>query len=69
MGSEGCYIRHFAEIYRASLVDGNATRLLRKAAANVIAKLETITVARNETNNRRHIMLSLKLRGSAFESR
>ena len=52
MVSEGCSVRRFAEIYRAGLVDGNATRLLRNAAAIAIAKLETVTVATNVTNNR-----------------
>ncbi len=49
-GSEDCSARRFAEIYRIGLVDGNATRLLREAAATAIAKLETVTVAkkRNE---------------------
>ena len=53
MVSEGCTVRSFAEIYRAGLVDGNATRLLRKAAATAIAKLETVAVATNITSNRR----------------
>ena len=35
--------RRFAEIYRIGLVDGNATRLLRNATANAIAKLENVT--------------------------
>ena len=39
----------------------NATRLLRKAAATAIANLETVTVAKNETNNRRQLLISLKL--------
>ncbi len=53
MVSEGCSVRSFAEIYRAGLVDGNAMRLLRKVAATAIAKLQTVTVATNVTNNRR----------------
>ena len=53
VGSEGCSLRRFAEIYRAGLVDGNAMRLLRKAAATAIAKLQTVTVSTNVTNNRR----------------
>ena len=68
MGSEGCNVRSFAEIYRASLVHGNATRLFQKKGATVIAKLETITVATNGANNRRYLILSLKLRGYATES-
>jgi hypothetical protein len=67
--SEGCFVRSFAEIYRASLVDGNARRLLRKLAATTIAKSETFTVATNGANNRRQLSLSLKLPGSAIESR
>ena len=51
--SEGCSIRSFAEIYRAGLVDSNATRLLRKATATAIAKLEIVTVVTNVTNNKR----------------
>ncbi len=69
MGSEGYYVRRFSEIYRVGLLDGKATRLLRKAAATAIAKLEAVTVAINESNNRRQMLLSLKLRGSAIESR
>ncbi len=69
MGSEGCSLRRFAEIYRAGLVDGKSTRLLRKASATAIAKLETVTVAINGSNNRKQLLLSLKLRGSAIESR
>ena len=53
MGSEGCSVRSFAEIYRAGLVDGSATRLLIKAADVAIAKLEVVTVATNVMNNRR----------------
>ena len=67
--SEGYSVRSFAEIYRARLVDGNATRLLRKATAIVVAKLETDTVATNVTNYRRLLLLPLKLRGFAIESR
>ena len=69
MVSKGCSVRSFAEIYGAGLVDGNATRLLRKAVAVVIAKLYTVTVATNGSNNMRQLLLSLKLRGSAIESR
>ncbi len=69
MGSEGCSIRYFAEIYRGGLVDGYATRLLRKASATVIAKLEVVTVATRGTKDKRQLLLSLKLRGSAIESR
>ena len=69
MGSEGCYVRRFAEICRAGLVYGNATGLLRKSVANPITKLETVTVATNGTNNRRRLLISLKLRGSTIESR
>ena len=42
-------------------MDGNATRLLRKAYATDIAKLGIVTVATNGTNNRRQLLLSLKL--------
>ena len=69
MGSGGFSVRRFVGIYRAGLVDGNATRLLRKAVAVDIAKLYTVKVATNGTNNRRQIMLLLKLRGFAIESR
>ena len=69
MGSEGFSFRRFAEINRACLVDDNATRLLRKAVAFAIAKLYTVTVATNGTKNRRQLLLSLKLRGLAIESR
>ena len=69
MGSKDCSIRRFAEIYRICLANGNAARLLRKAVATAIAKLETDTVATNGTNNRRQLLLSLKLRGSNIESR
>ena len=69
MGSEGCSVRSFVEIYRACLVDGNATRLLRKAVATAIAKLEMVTVATDVTDNRMYLLLSLKLRGSTIESR
>ena len=68
MGSEDCYGRQLAEIYRIGLVDGTATGLLRKATATAIANLYIVTVAINETNNRRQLMLSLKLRGSTNES-
>ena len=53
MGSEGCFVRSFAGIYRAGLVDGNATIILRKTTAIVVAKLEIVTVATNGTINRR----------------
>ena len=53
MGSEGCYARSFAEIYRASLVDGNAARLLRKAVAIAIVKFEIVMDAINGASNRR----------------
>ena len=66
VGSEGCCVRRFAEIYRAGLLDGKATRLLRKAVATAIAKLENITVATNGASNRRQLLLSLQLRGSAI---
>ena len=69
MVSEGCSVRSFAEIYLASLVDGKSTRLLRKAAATAIAKLETVTVAINGSKNRSQLLLSRKLQGSAIESR
>ena len=67
--SEGCYVRRFAEIYRSGLIDGNARRLLRNSHAIAIAKLKTTTVATNETNTRRLLLISLKLRGSDIESR
>ena len=63
-GLRGLLFPRFAEIYRAGLVDGNAMRLLRKATATAIAKLQTVTVATNGSNNRRQQLLSLKLRGS-----
>ncbi len=50
MGSEGSRVRRVAEISRASLVDGNATRLLRKSVATPIAKLENVTVTTDESN-------------------
>ncbi len=67
VGSEGCFVCRFAEIYRASLVDGDATRFLWKTAATAIAKSETVTYATNGTS-RRQLLLSLKLRGSAIKS-
>jgi hypothetical protein len=70
VGSVGCFIRRFEEIYRAGLVDGNATRLLRKETATVIVKFEIVTIVNNGKNNiyRSQLLLSLKLRGSSIES-
>ena len=62
----GCSVSRFAEIYRARLADCNATRLLRKAAATAIAKLDTVTVRTKGTFNWRLLLLSLKLQGSAI---
>ena len=56
-----CYASRFAEIYRARLADGNATRLLRKAAAAAIAEIETL--------NLRLLLLLLKLQGYAIDCR
>ena len=69
VGSEGCSVRRFAEIYRARLVDGDATKFFWKTAATAIAKSEIVTYATNGARNRRQLLLSLKLRGSAIESR
>ncbi len=68
VGSEGCYVRRFAEICRAGLVDGDATKFLWKTAATAIAKSKTVTYAKNGSIRRRQLLLSLKLRGSAIES-
>ncbi len=68
MVSEGCYVRRFAEIYQAGLVDGDATRFLWKIAATAIAKSETVTYATNKTSSRRQLLQSLKLRGFDIES-
>ncbi len=62
VGSEGCFVRRFAEIYRAGLVDGDATRFLWKTTATAIAKSEIVTYATNGTSSRRQLLLSLKLR-------
>ncbi len=59
--TRGFYVSRFAEIYRARLAYGIATRLLQKAAATSIAKLETL--------NWRLLLISLKLQGSAIDSR
>ncbi len=59
--TRGCYVSRFAEIYRARLADGNATRLLRKAVAAAIAELETL--------NWRLLLLLLKLQGYAIDCR
>ncbi len=68
MGSEGCSARRFAEIYRARLVDGDATKFFWKKDATAIAKSETATYATNGMISRRQLLLSLKLRGSAIGS-
>ena len=69
MGSEGYSVRRFPEIYREGLVNGNVTRLLRKAATTAIAKLESDTDGTNGRNNMRQLLISLQLRGSAIASR
>ncbi len=52
----------FLHIYRASLVDANAIRLLRKAGATAITKLDNDTDGKDGRRNRRRLLLSLKLR-------
>ncbi len=58
----------FPKIYRAGLVDATAARFLQKAAATAIAKLVIDKVEMNGRINRRRLLLSLKLRGSAMEA-
>ncbi len=59
----------FRRSIEQALVDANATRCLQKAAAIAIAKLETDTDVINERSNKMRLLLSLKLRNSAFGSR
>jgi hypothetical protein len=67
--SEGCSAGRFAYILRANFVDANATRFLPKVVAIAKAKLETITIGTNDRSKRSQLLLSLKLRGFAIESR
>ncbi len=50
-------------------VDHIATMLLMIPAATAIAKLETDTARKNIRNNRKQLLLSVKLRGSSIGSR
>ncbi len=68
VSSEGCFARRSEEIYRASLLDDDATRHLWKVPATFIAKSETVTDTTNIASNRRQLLLLLKLRGFDIES-
>ncbi len=68
VGFEGSSVCRFTEIFRAGLINANATMLLRKAAAIANAKLERETARTNGQNNRRQLMLLLKLLGLLLEA-